>query len=143
MNISIDKFKEAGNYDKERVLLKVDEDTALGNFMVARTKRAGSSDASEIDANVVQDVYWFPEQDVKSGDFIVVYTCQGVDRSFANRTGTNTHIFHLGKDSPIWNENADSVLLLEVNEWRFLSLLQDDSAEEEEVTPASDSKVGS
>jgi hypothetical protein len=70
MKLKIKKIYSKGNHRKECVVLKVLEDCEMGRHLISKV---GFSDASQEPVRCKQ-AYWFPNQKVKKGDFVWLYT---------------------------------------------------------------------
>lgn len=64
----------------------------------------------------------FPNLDVTTGDFIVIYTGNGSYNSFRNKRGTTTHVLYWGLEVNIWNSRQDSALLVKVEEHKRVNV---------------------
>lgn len=118
MNLEIDKFMDAGLLDTERVILKVVSNDDLGQYALFKTKR---TDEKSVDS-MITTAYWFPNQEIKKGDIVVVYTKAGIDNSQKNESGSMTHFQYWGKTAPLWKSADDSLVVLKTLSWRFKSL---------------------
>ncbi|MCD3616437.1 hypothetical protein KX362_23410, partial [Escherichia coli] len=65
-------------------------------------------------SNKHRHVYFFPDKSVKKGEYVILFT-----RSGKNKTGTwnddddtVTHRFYWGLDTTVWNEDGDEALVL-------------------------------
>lgn len=103
--------------DKEFVLLKVEEDCNLWPFIIFDATYNEQGDSS----NLNRHSFIFPSQNVKNGDFVIVYTSKGEARHFRNRAGTTTWIYYWGLDVTVWNNRGDEALLIKVAEYKRYS----------------------
>jgi hypothetical protein len=115
MNLTIDKFVDKGVLEKERVILKVSADDQLGDYVLLKTKMLEEKTVS----NEVTHTYWFGDQEVKSGDLVVIYTKVGVDNSRKNESGNTSHFYYWNKTEPLWLDDADSLVVMKSLTWRF------------------------
>lgn len=111
MNVKIRKTVDHGHSD-ERIILDVLEDEEIGNYMILDTTYA-EGDVS----NKVRHPYWFPDQQVKKGDIVVLYTNKGPFSTIKNSDGSTSYFFHWGLDSNVWNNDGDCALLVHIDEW--------------------------
>jgi hypothetical protein len=125
------KFKQAGTYQNERLILRAEVDLELGNFIFARSAREDSDKTPAISADIA-DVIWLPDEKVKAGDFVLVYTCVGSVRTFQNKNGTMSHVVYLNKKKAIWTNGEQSAVLFELAGWDFITVKDDELEEEEE-----------
>jgi hypothetical protein len=118
MDLKIRKIAEAGNLEKERVVFDVLEDVFLGGFIVFK-----SMAKEEKVSSTVESAYWFPDKEIKKGDVIALYSKRGIDFERLNpENSTTTRFFYWGKDSALWKDSDDAVVLVEATAWNFESL---------------------
>ena len=109
MNIEILSVKDAGNKEKERVVLNVVKDADLGDFIIA-TSVATSDDT--ISPNL-KNVYWLPNKNVKAGDLVVVYTKKGKQRKIENKDGSISYFCYWDLADGLDSNEATTVVLFE------------------------------
>ena len=117
MNIEIDNIKDSGNFDKERTLFKVTQVCNLGKYLIAKSQELTDDSFS----SKLQDIYWFPDQDLKIGDLVVLYTKTGVNGNIKNDDCSNTYFYYWGLNSPLSDINKSCVVLLEAS-WKVKSV---------------------
>lgn len=115
MNIKKDKIINAGVISDERVSLEVLVDDKLGYYGIFKSKKIGEDSVS----SAIKKTYWFPDRDVKKGDFVVLYSKVGVNTSKINTDGTTSHFFYWGMSEPLWSENDDAAILFRLDTWTF------------------------
>ncbi|MDE1645497.1 hypothetical protein [Klebsiella pneumoniae] len=110
MSLKIHGVKNAGEVGKEKLIIKVTADCNLINFMVIDCTYDDEGQSS----NKHRHVYMFPEKEVNVGEYIILYTGSGTDRTGVwNRDNdTVTHRFYWGLDTTVWNEDGDEALIL-------------------------------
>ncbi|CAD0004787.1 hypothetical protein [Flavobacterium chungangense] len=113
MKAQINKIIDHGHND-ERILIKILEDSDIGEFLVLDTTYSSNGTVS----NKVRHPFWFPDQKVKKGDWVTLYTKEGSSRSLKNPDGTIHYLFYWGLKSNVWNNDGDCALLLHVDEWK-------------------------
>lgn len=114
MKIQIKYVKDAGNIDKERVVLKVlDNNVNIGNYIVCDTTYISENEIS----NKLRHIFWFPDHEVKKGDLIVIYTKTGIEKTMDNKSGNITHFFYWELDRTVWNIDEDAVTLISIKDW--------------------------
>ena len=69
MNIAFKRIRDAGDFQKERIVLSVSADADVGNYVVLIMTFA--EDGAPYAGKHVS--YWFPDKKVKSGDLVVLY----------------------------------------------------------------------
>lgn len=113
MKIKIQKIIDSGIHNKERLWLKVLEDTNLEYYIVFDTIYTSKNSIS----NSQKNAYWFNSKQVKAGDSVVLYTKSGNYASKLKEDGTTSHFFYWGFKNPIWNNEGDCAVLLEISSW--------------------------
>ena len=114
MNFEISSFADAGDLDKERVVLRATEDIDIGRFVLIRSK----SDPGGDPVSGSKDAYWFPDKSVARGDLVVVYTKKGNSGKKAMNGGGTAHFYYWHKKTPFWGpEGRNVAVLLEAPVW--------------------------
>ena len=111
MNIAIDYIKDSGNLDKERIVFAVKNDEQLGKYLIAESVLLEDSRFSA----KIKNIFWFPDQELKQGDVIVLYTKQGNSNSTKNDDGSTTYFYYWGLLEPHLKENKPCVVLFETS----------------------------
>lgn len=114
MNVKISDIKDYGNLEKERVVIKVLADTNLGKYILCTTQELSDERIS----SKIQNVLWLPDQDIKSGDLVVVYTKAGEKGSRINKDGTTTYFYYWGRNSVLTEIKDCGVVLFETS-WNY------------------------
>ena len=108
-----------GSGISERLVLEATSNDNIGRYIVLDSTYEASGGIS----NHFRHVYWFPDQDVKKGEKVILYTKKGIkDYEFKppnKEVNVGTHFFFWGVDHNVWNDNADSVTLIEVADFDF------------------------
>jgi len=114
MKLKIKSIKDAGIVEKERLILKVLQEDDIGYYVVFKT----TSFEDDSISNKVRYAYWFPDNQVRTGDLVILYTKSGREsKKFNPLSGITSHFFYWGLEKTIWNEKNDSAVLLEVKDW--------------------------
>ena len=116
MKIQIVSIADRGTAYQERLHLRVVESTNLGSYMVMNS--VWVNDAAV--ANGSRAVYWFPPQDVKPNDDIVLYTRGGAPmqpQANANANGGTTYFYFWGQPNTLWNSPESCALLFDIASW--------------------------
>lgn len=113
MKIKIVRVRDNGDHATERIVLKALSTTDVGSYILCDSTYTEDDQVS----NRLRHTFWFPDQVVNAGDFIVVHTRKGRSNRTANKSGTTTHNFYWGLDVTVWNEDGDAAVLLEIGEW--------------------------
>lgn len=112
MKIDIQSIADKGNYDKERLVLKVRSDTDIGDYIIIQS---GFNDG-QVTIGTYQ-TYWFPYKPVTAGDLVVLYTKSGKENVKELKHGKRAHFFYWGLISAIWNRNDRAPVILHAPEW--------------------------
>ncbi|MEA9842363.1 hypothetical protein [Xanthomonas campestris] len=117
MKINIRGIREAGNLEKERLVLEAVTDTDIGRFLITRNDFIKKGSVS----NKIKNSFWLPDQNVETGQLIVVYTKSGKNIIRENKDESKTHFIYLGLGDPLW-EPKDAAVLIEISSWRMKSV---------------------
>lgn len=99
--------------DVERLVLEVTEDCNLWPYIVF-----DSTYDNGVESNLHRHSFIFPNQNVKNGDYILLYTREGESNRYRNRGGTTTWEYFWGLDVNVWNQEEDEVLLVKAAEFK-------------------------
>ena len=135
MDLTIQDYKAVGVLEKERVVLLANADLDIGNYCFCEGR---SLVGGEGVTNWLGHVFWFPDTPVKSGDYIVIYSCIGEQREFENKSGTKTYVFYLNSQDTVWNTERAHGILMKIEEWEHLPVA--DEGLEDEVVDTEDVK---
>lgn len=100
MSLEVRNILNANEWDKERVVLKVESDLDIGDWVLLAANRYSTGGP----ASGAALAYWFPDKRLKAGDLVVVYTKGGRNSEKALATGNTSHFFYWGKTEPCWND---------------------------------------
>jgi hypothetical protein len=116
MNLEIRSFADAGDPSKERLILKATADLDVGEFAVFRS---GVGTGGSLPTSGRKLAYWFPDENVKANDLIILYTKKG-SRSSKQLDGGNTaYFFYWGREGALWGDAEFGAVLLEILDWKF------------------------
>lgn len=114
MNLELSAIRDAGDTN-ERVVFRVRVDCDVGAFFTffshytdIKTKRVSTT---------VVAPYWFPDKEVRTNDYVVVYTKAGVDSTKQNDDGTTSYFFYRGLHQAVCTNSSSCAILLSVNQW--------------------------
>jgi hypothetical protein len=113
MKLKISSFAEAGNFQKERVILSANTDLELGEYALFCSSL--SSDGKATSGR--KTAYWFPDGAIKKDDLVVVYTKRGSSSTKELSNGRTAHFFYWGDDRAMWGGSGNGAVLLRVSEW--------------------------
>jgi hypothetical protein len=108
MSLVISSVANAGEVDRERVVMKASADIDIGKYALFCCKRSGETSVND---GAIPAAYWFADKTVKAGDFVVLYTKSGKRSEKSNNSGGNSYFFYWGKSAPIWTDDKRAVLL--------------------------------
>ena len=113
MTIKFESFADAGDLEKERVVMKAVTDTDIGQFALLRTlvNSAGNPTTG------VTNAFWFPDKPINAGDLVVLYTKVGTPSEKALDSGKRAHFLYWGLSSSLWRNKTVAAVLLHVDEW--------------------------
>jgi len=114
MKLEIINISERGVANKERIWFRVLADCDLSYFIVFDTTYSSPSSIS----NLQRHAHWFSPKKVKSGDYVILYTCPGIPTESKNNDGSTNHFLYWGIDKTIWNKEGDCAVLFELNSWQ-------------------------
>ena len=109
MNIAIDYIKNPGDLDKERIVFAVKNDEQLGKYLIAESVLTEDARFSAR----IKNVFWFPDQELKQGDVVVLYTKSCSNNTIKNEDGSTTYFYYWGLSEPHLNDNKPCVVLFE------------------------------
>jgi hypothetical protein len=112
MMLEISSFANPGVIENERLVIKVLSDLDIGSYAVLSS--AVSDEKAPTSGR--KAAYWFPDQAVKSGDLIVLYTKSGKNSKKDISNGHTAHFFYWGYKEPMWGSLRTAVIL-RVAEW--------------------------
>lgn len=107
--LEIIEVKNHGKAAEEYILFKATQNINLKNFMICDTTYTSEKTIS----NKFRHTYWFLSKEIKSGEYVVLYTKNG---SY-ERTTNNGNIFHKyywNSSAPIWNDAGDAAIVFEI-----------------------------
>ncbi|OUN71159.1 hypothetical protein [Barnesiella sp. An55] len=125
MKLEIAYIKDSGNLEKERTVFKVTQPTNLGLYLVSQSVETSSTTFS----SNIKNIYWLPDQELKIGDLVVLYTKKGEKRSTINKDGSTTYFYYWGLDKPLTSTEKSCVVLLETS-WRVKGISSADNKTE-------------
>lgn len=114
MKIEIKYIKDFGDPEKERVVFKVNAPTNIGLYVVAESVKVNDNAIS----SEIKNQYWLPDQELKIGDLVVLYTKKGERKSVLNKDGSTTYFFYWGLENPLSSVEKSCVVLFETS-WTF------------------------
>lgn len=114
MKIEISSFKDLGDKEKERVILSVNEDTELGDYIIS----VSVYNSNDTISSSIKNNYWLPNQKVKVGDLIVIYTKKGVKKKVDNEDGSTSYFYYWNLPDTLQSIKDSTVVLFETS-WAY------------------------
>lgn len=112
MKLKIRSVAEKGVEGKERLVIRVESHTNVGEFLVMCTGFANGS------VNIgVTHTYWFPDKEVSAGDLIVLYTKSGTISEKKLESGSKAHFYYWGEQGSLWSASNKAAVLLHAPVW--------------------------
>jgi hypothetical protein len=113
-NIRIRNIRDSGDLQKERLVLKVEDATDLGNYAIFRAQ-TDLSDSSVYSGFL--SAFWFPDFSAKAGDLVIVYTKKGTRGEKRNADGSTSHFIYLANTTTLWDDEGVTPVLVEISDW--------------------------
>jgi hypothetical protein len=114
MNLKVDQIIDYGTHNSERVLLSVTGDCSLHYYLLADTTYTDDTHIS----NKLRHFYWFPAQEVKVGDKIILYTKPGTNSNRKLPNGNTEYTYYWGLGNSVWNNTGDAAILFHIDNWK-------------------------
>ena len=111
MTLEFRSIADAGDFDKERVVLKAtsDDDIGLYALFLCQTAEKG------VVAGNISHVYWFFNKRVKKEDLVILYSKPGKTSEKSNNDGTTSYFYYWGLTESIWKKNTAAVVVATPN----------------------------
>jgi hypothetical protein len=113
MMVEISSFADAGVHEKERLIIKAIADVDIGKYGVFRS--GTSDDGKPLSGSKI--AYWFPDQQVKAGDLIVLYTKTGKSGKKDLSSGHAAYFYYWHREKPLWGTGKHTAVLFRIAEW--------------------------
>src|SRR5579884_826362 len=113
MNLEISSFADAGNFEKERLVIKIVNDTDIGEYAVFQSRLSSQRNPTW----GTKRAYWFPDGAVKSGDLVVLYTKRGKNSTKSLASGRTAHFYYWGQENALWGSPDTAAVVLEISDW--------------------------
>lgn len=115
MTLVLRRVREPGKLQLERVVMRAQSDVDIGDYILCRAKSVGEQIFADIDFS-----FWFPDKQVRAGDWIVLYTRSGISKEKETESGSTTHFFYCEKTAALWATADFSVVLMHTDSWNAL-----------------------
>jgi hypothetical protein len=116
MKLEIRGVENAGELQRERVVLRAKSDTDIGNYAVFMG-RAAEDDGAFLSGDVPA-VFWFLNKEIKAGDLVILYSKGGTPSSKISESGRTSYFYYWGYSQPQWTK-AKALALVETSSWKF------------------------
>lgn len=117
MKLSLIGVENIGEIDRERVVMRATEDADAGHYAIFRCRLAPNGKAA---AGYVPGAFWFPERALKVGDFVILYSKNGVSSSKTGNEGNTSYFFYWGQTTTQWPGYIAT--LVETPAWKYSAL---------------------
>jgi len=112
VNAEISSFADAGDIEKERLVIRILKDLDIGDYVVLCSSLF---DGDHVTSGP-KKAYWFPDGDVKSGDLVILYTKRGNSATKPLEGGRTAYFYYWRQERPLW-DGEHAAVLLEVANW--------------------------
>lgn len=113
MKFTFKIIRDAGNLDKERIVFSVSADTDIGQFL-AMLSRISDDWAPKSGRHTS---FWFPDQTVKAGDLVVLYSKEGKSNSSQNKDGSSSYFYYWGLKEAKFGDPKMGIVLFSAPDW--------------------------
>jgi len=114
MKLEIRSFADAGQQQKERLVIRALSDVDVGDYLVLCS--TVTSDGKAVAGT--RTAYWFPDKQVKSGDLVVLYSKRGTRGEKQLESGATAHFFYWGREDTLW-PGGNGAVLMRASEWKL------------------------
>ncbi|WP_157633640.1 hypothetical protein [Thioflavicoccus mobilis] len=115
MKLELKSIQDRGVSGKERIIMRALTNLDVGQFAVFETgfNKGGVNTSTH-------DCFWFPDKEISEGDWVVLYTKQGIDKEKIQKSGATAHFFYWGKENAKWGSSARAPVVLQIDSWDFI-----------------------
>ena len=113
MKLQIVRIAERGLANKERLHLSVLQETNLSYYAVLLSRYVTPASI----ANGSLAGFWFPNQLVRAGDQVILFSGPGTQTAQRQANGTTIHFFYWGLPNTVWNHSSNCAVVIEVANW--------------------------
>lgn len=114
MLVKIKYIRDAGDLDKERLVLQTILDCEIGDYLtsVSTETNNGNSVLSKIG-----NTYWFPDGKISGGSLVVLYTKKGTNSVKNNSDGSKSYFYYRNETAPVFAAPNSCAVVFEINNW--------------------------
>jgi len=113
MTLVLRNISDRGDAAKERVVIKAAADVDIGKYVLAQTMKVGDQVLSTILRS-----FWLPDQMIKKGDWVVVYSKRGEQKEKVGDSGGTTYFFYWNAPQSIWAGDDTAAVLMHIDNWQ-------------------------
>jgi hypothetical protein len=113
MRLQVVRIADRGLPNRERVHLSVLQETNLSYYAVLLSRYI--SPAGVANGNLA--AFWFPNQAVRPGDQVVLFSGPGTPSNRIETNGSTTYFFYWGLPNTVWNVPANCAVVIEASSW--------------------------
>lgn len=110
MNFKVISVYNEGDPEMEHVLLRAGAACSIGTYLLAN---GGAGEDSE-DTDRDRQSYWFPNTELKAGEFVSLWTKSGKNAVGEMDDGTPIYRFYWNLAKPVWSDSGINVLLFDL-----------------------------
>ncbi len=114
MKLKFVSIQSHGDYNKEFADLQATEDCDIGKYLLTDSTYTKENTVS----NKLRHVYWFPDKQVKAGEYVRIFTRPGTSDTITSPNGSVIHKLYWGLKTAVWNDDGDSAILMEIAAWK-------------------------
>jgi hypothetical protein len=119
MILEFREIADAGTLAKERVILTVSTAGDVGHYSLYRAKNDPDVEDGVLSGRV--EAFWFPDQKVKVGDLVVLYSKDGEESAKRLHGGATTYFYYWGQTRSIWGKADHRAVLVNSGDWSIFS----------------------
>ncbi|MFS2166855.1 hypothetical protein [Variovorax sp. Varisp62] len=112
MKLNLSYIADRGELKGERLVMVAAEDIDLGDYLVLCTRYEGTQLTTAVAAT-----FWFPDEPLKKGDRVILYTKAGTPSSRDRASGGKSHFHYWGLEASLWSKAENGVVLLHAASW--------------------------
>lgn len=116
MFIKIKYIRDAGDIDKERLVLQTFLDCEIGNYLTSVSIKTNNGNSV---LSKIRGTYWFPDGKIPAGSLVVLYTKQGKNSIKNNNDGSKSFFYYRNETAPVFSDPNSCAIIFEINKWTY------------------------
>jgi hypothetical protein len=124
MTLQIISISDAGNIERERLVLRATIDMDIGKYAIFSCRITSKGKAI---AGVIPHAFWLFDREVKENDLVILYTKAGVISKKVNSNSTTSYFYYWNLSDSIWSPSLIPVLVNTIS-WKAGARVLDESA---------------